>query len=107
MLLKLLGIIGILILAGTGLWLVHAKLLLPIRSSPCSRISVRVAATGDAPELEMQLRGLLWLRSNGILPCSITLVDQGLSAEAAAAFRCFAADKNITVSDERGTEIYE
>ena len=106
MLLKLLCIIGLLFIAGILLWFLHAKLLLPIRSGVCEKISIHLEAFGDAPELEMQLRGLLWLRSNGIIPCSIVVVDQGLTPEASAALHCFASDKCIVVSDERGTEIY-
>ena len=99
MLLKFLCIIGLLIFIGGILWVIHAKLLLPIRSGPCEKISIRISASGEAPELEMQLRGLLWLRSNGIIPCSIHVIDNGLTPEASAALRCFAEERNIIVSD--------
>ena len=106
MLLKLLCILGILMIAGIALWILHAKLLLPIHGGDCETISIRVEAFGEAPELEMQLRGLLWMRNNGIIPCSIVVADAGLTPEASAAVRCFAAEKSIAVLDEKGTEIY-
>ena len=106
MLLNLIIILGSLLLVGFLLWLLHAKLLLPIRGGACESIMITVFAHGDAPELEMQLRGLLWLRSNGVIPCAITVVDTGLTTEALAALRCFGADKAILVSDERGTDIH-
>ena len=59
MLLNLIIILGSLLLVGFLLWLLHAKLLLPIRGGACESIMITVFAHGDAPELEMQLRGLL------------------------------------------------
>jgi hypothetical protein len=106
MMLNLLFVFGLLVLTGLILWILHAKLLLPIRSGTCESIVITVSAFGDAPELEMQLRGLLWLRSNGMIPCTINVIDTGLTAEASAALHCFAADKDIIVTDERGTDIH-
>ena len=106
MLLKLLLIIGIVLFGGLLVWLAHAKLLLPIRVGACESIQIRICAFGDAPELEMQLRGLVWLRDNGLIPCSISVTDTGLTAEARAALHCFAEEKHITVSEERGTDIH-
>ena len=106
MLLKVLFISAAVFMAGFLIWLLHAGMILPIRRGNCATITVTIAAFGDAPELEMQLRGRLWLRSNGILPCAISVVDTGLTAEALAAVRAFASTRGITVSDERGTQIH-
>ena len=106
MLLKVMFILAVVFFTGFLIWLFHAGMVLPIRRGNCGTISVTITAFGEAPELEMQLRGLLWLRSNGILPCVISVNDAGLTAEASAALRCFAADRGISVSDERGKQIH-
>ena len=97
MLLRLLVVIGILILTALVLWIIHACTLLPIRSGPTESIRIVVSVFGEASALEMQLRGLIWLRDNGILPCSLYVEDYGLNADALAVLLCFAAEHNITV----------
>jgi hypothetical protein len=58
-------------------WAIRTWALLPIRSGSCESIEITVCAHGEAPELEMQLRGLLWLQSNGIIPCLTGLLPLG------------------------------
>ena len=106
MLLKTLCIAAVAVIAAAVFWLIHGALLLPIRSGSCESITITVSAFGEAPEREMQLRGLLWLRSHGLIPCRICIEDTGLSAEFAAVARCFAAEYGIIVSDKRGTDIH-
>lgn len=106
MLLKACLILICLTVAALLIWILHAGLLLPIRRGACETITVTVSAYGEAPELLMQLRGLLWLRSNGMLPCAIRVVDTGLTAETSACLHAFAEEKGITISEQRGTEIH-
>ena len=106
MALRYICILVVLLLSAAILWLLHARLLLPIRSGPYTETMVVVTAHGDASELEMLLRGLIWLRDNGVVPCSICVADAGLTAEARAALICYARDKNIMVCEERGTDIH-
>ena len=85
-------------------WAIRTWALLPIRSGPCESIEITVCAHGEAPELEMQLRGLLWLQSNGIVPCSIRVLDSGLAPEASARLQFLVKDKGNIISEQRGTE---
>lgn len=104
MLIRFLVVCALVLLSAAVIWVLHGVLLLPIRKGSCGSIEIVVSAHGEAPELEMQLRGLFWLRSNGIIPCSIRVVDQGLAPEALAALKCYSKDKGIIVSCERGTD---
>lgn len=106
MLLKALSWFVLAALIAALLWIMHGALLLPIRRGKSEDILITVSAQGDAPELEMQLRGLLWLKNNGIVPCSIQIVDAGLTPEALAAARCFAENQGIIISCDRGTTIH-
>ncbi len=49
-----------------------------------TRLQVVVEAYGAAPELETQLKDLLWMRNNHILRAEIIVRDLGLTPEASA-----------------------
>lgn len=104
MFLRLLLVCAGILLVSLVLWLLHGALLLPIRKGSAETIDVIISAEGDAPELEMQLRGLLWLRNHGIVPCSIAVRDIGLTPETLAVLQKLSEKWGIRVSRERGTD---
>lgn len=71
--LALLAVLGLLTLG----WILFGHALTPIG---CGKTCTVVPASGDAPELEQAVTGLLWLRGGGLLHGSIVIADYGLSA---------------------------
>lgn len=58
-------------------WWFFGKLL-----SPTPRdVSILIHGQGDGDSLEQSLRRLIWLRSTGLLSCSIVIADEGLSPQ--------------------------
>lgn len=49
-----------------------------------SKLKLTIEATDSAPELEMQLKNLLWMRRNRLLRADISVRDVGLDSETKA-----------------------
>ena len=52
-----------------------------LRPVPENGFWILVPGDGDGEHLERDLRGLMWLRSMGLLSCPVAIADVGLSRE--------------------------
>ncbi len=70
------------LLAGFGLALLvgvlFSRLLHPVSSR---NLCLLLAGKGSGERLEGDLRGVIWLRSLGLLRCSVIIADAGLNEE--------------------------
>lgn len=60
---------------GGLIWLARGWMLLP---GPCP-VEVVIPAAGTGDGLEQTVRGLLWLRRTGLLRCTLSIRDEGLT----------------------------
>jgi len=60
-------------------FIVRRILLTPIPKTDGASIVTVVSVSGDAPQLEQTIGGLLWLLDSGTLDSTILIVDRGLS----------------------------
>lgn len=85
--------VAVAILAVIGLgglwWLVRGLLQVPEGEGV---YLVTLPARGDGGDLEGRLRHLLWLRSNGLLPCRVVIRDEGLDADGLALAQALTAE---------------
>ena len=58
-------------------WCLLGRLLCPV---PARGVHILIEAEGDAARLEQTVRGLVLLRSLGLLACPIEIADRGLSS---------------------------
>lgn len=65
------------------IWAVRGRLLRPDIGVKNSRVTVIVPAGADSERLEREIRGLRWLRDDGILNANILIVDAGMDKETA------------------------
>ena len=65
------------------IWAVRGRLLRPDIRVKNSRVTVIVPAGADSERLEREIRGLGWLRDDGILNANILIVDAGMDKETA------------------------
>ena len=88
-----LSAIAVILTAGAvvfALTFIYDRLVLPVRPGKGERIFVRLVASGEVPELEGTVKGLMYLNSSGRLPMSLEVVDDGMSPEALATARILA-----------------
>lgn len=57
-------------------WLLFGRLLAPVGEG----LYALVPARGDAPRLEHDVAGLLWLRGGGLARLTVVIVDDGLDS---------------------------
>lgn len=65
------------------LWTIKGLLLRPIKVGKNSKVSVIIAAGENSENLESEIRGLRWLRDDGILRADVLIVDTGMDDETA------------------------
>jgi len=70
-LLSLLSVLGLVTLS----WLLYGHILAPAGGG---RTCTLIPAVGGGEDLEQSVRGLLWLKSGGLLPGRVVIVDCGL-----------------------------
>lgn len=73
-LLTLLSVLGLALLGG----LLFGRLLRPI---PGGELWVLIPGRGEGARLEQEVRGMMWLRSLGLLCCPVAIVDVDLTKE--------------------------
>jgi len=64
-------------------WNVRGLLLRPVVGGKKSRVTVIVTAGSDPSYLEQEIKGLRWLRCDGILRADVLIVDVGMDSETA------------------------
>ena len=58
-----------------------------VEPSAHTELKLTIAAKDSAPELEMQLKNLLWMRRNRMIRAEVSVQDLGLTPEAKALAR--------------------
>jgi hypothetical protein len=71
----ILAVAGVCILA---IWYINGALVTPVVMGRNLRLQICVSASGEAPELEHAVDGLLWLLENGTLSGEILIRDEGM-----------------------------
>ena len=80
------NLIGTFVIAGgviLFIWFLRGLMLTPLKKGEHTQLTVLVRVTGREPALEQTVKGLGWLRSNGTLPGTVVLVDNGMDEETA------------------------
>ena len=78
------NLIGTFVIAGVVIlfiWFLRGLMLTPLKKGEHTQLTVLVRVTGREPALEQTVKGLGWLRSNGTLPGTVVLVDNGMDEE--------------------------
>ena len=65
------------------IWIVKGRLLRPVIGGKNSKVTVVVTAGADSECLEREIRGLRWLREDGMLKAEVLIVDAGMDSETA------------------------
>ena len=65
------------------LWTIKGLLLRPIKVGKNSKITILISAGETAENLEREIKGLSWLRDDGILRANVLIVDMGMDDETA------------------------
>ena len=63
------------------LWTIKGLLLRPVKVGKSSKITVLISAGESSEILEREVRGLRWLRDDGILRADIFIIDTGMDEE--------------------------
>jgi hypothetical protein len=73
-LLTLLAVLGLVLLG----WVLFGRMVCPV---PGRELVVVLPAKDNGGTLERDVRGLMWLRSLGLLRCPVVIADMGLTPE--------------------------
>ena len=74
------------------LWLLRGVLLTPVHRGKNQKMIIALKVSGESPDLEQTVDGLLWLMSNGTLTGKILIIDDGMDNDTAAVAERLASD---------------
>ena len=86
------------------MWTIKGLQLRPIKVGKNSKITIIIRADEKSENLERQIRGLSWLREDGILRADVLIVDIGMDEETAEIAHSI-AKSNPAVTICKPTEI--
>ena len=77
-------VIAALMCAALGIlfWILKGKMITPVKAYGDFRLAMVIRVSGEAPELEHTVDGLLWLCDNGTADFDIIIADSGLETDA-------------------------
>lgn len=107
MLWNILGAAAVAALILLLVWKVRGMMLTPVHAGANTRITVRLDVGGPDAALESAIGALLWLDSNGTLPCGIEICDLGMDEATKAVALAAARDGRVTIVDSAPADVEE
>jgi len=74
----------------------------PVKPGKNSSMYIFIRVCGEEPRLEEHLKGLLWIRGNGVLKCPIIVCGEELDDETRYVAAAMAADNDCISFYENG-----
>ena len=85
----------------TLVWLLRHLMLRPVRSGKNTVQTLVLRVYGSEPQLEDNIRGLIWLNNNGLIHCRIVILGYELDAETRFIAKAFQNDyRGITLIED-------
>jgi hypothetical protein len=81
-LIELLGVVVLIFTIQFAFIMLYQRLIMPLRIGKNSWLDAVLHVTGDAPELEVTVKNLLYMRKSGGIKMDIYIMDDGMSESA-------------------------
>lgn len=83
------------------LWALRGVMLLPVSCGGNTKMRIELAVSGEEPELQHTLEGLIWLRDNGTLKADVDVIISGIDNDTRHVAQSYAADNKFISVIER------